>query len=65
MSPKLLLAFVVCFVISLVLAVPKPHIGMVDTAELRDVGVIYTKANYEGERKFIYHVKTKPECLPL
>jgi hypothetical protein len=65
MSPKLLLAFMVFFVVSLVGAIPKPHVGMVDTADLRDVGVIYTKANYEGEPKFIYHIKAKPECMAL
>lgn len=44
---------------------PQPHQGMVDTATLRDVGVIYGKPNFQGRNKFIFEIKAAPECLPL
>jgi hypothetical protein len=59
------LAFAVLFLAGLTAALPEPHAGMVDTAEIRDVGIIYTKPNYQGKHDFVYQIKSKPDCLAL
>jgi hypothetical protein len=41
------------------------HTGMIDNDDHRDVGLIYTKPNFQGETKAIFEIKDKPECLPL
>jgi hypothetical protein len=62
---KNLLIMVILAILGLVAATPSPHVGMVDTAQLRDVGVVYTEPNFRGERTFIYEVKDSPQCLNL
>ncbi|KAF1918153.1 hypothetical protein BDU57DRAFT_444093 [Ampelomyces quisqualis] len=49
----------------LAMALPGPHRGMVDNDSIRDVGEIYTKPDFSGNRKFIFETKSTPECLPL
>lgn len=46
-------------------AVPEPHRGMIDNDDIRDVGVVYTAANFTGTRKFIFETKRELKCLPL
>jgi hypothetical protein len=62
---KKLLIVVILAILDLVAAIPSSHVSMVDTAELRDVGVIYTEPNFRGGRTFICKVKDSPQCLTL
>lgn len=59
------LGFTVLSLVGLSTALPEPHTGMVDNTKIRDVGVIYTKPNYQGNHEFIYQTKSKPDCLAL
>jgi hypothetical protein len=59
------LGFTALSLLRLSTALPEPHTGMVDNTNIRDVGVIYTKPNYQGKHEFIYQTKSKPDCLAL
>jgi hypothetical protein len=65
MGIKQLFAFVVLCLIALTMALPSPHEGFVDTQTLRDVGILYSEANFKGENTLVYEIKNTPECLPL
>lgn len=52
-------------IIGLTMAVPEPHRGMIDNDDVRDVGVVYTKPDFAGTKKFIFEVKAEPGCLAL
>jgi hypothetical protein len=65
MALKQRLGIVLFAILGLVVAIPNPHVGMIDTAALRDVGVIYTEPNFQGDHAFIFEVKGNPTCLPL
>ncbi|KAL1601409.1 hypothetical protein SLS60_006322 [Paraconiothyrium brasiliense] len=55
----LLITFFVATVMGL------PHVGMLDTADVHDVGLIYDDVNYNGNSTFIIEVKKNPTCLPI
>ncbi|KAJ4347831.1 uncharacterized protein N0V89_009201 [Didymosphaeria variabile] len=42
-----------------------PHVGMLDTPDVRDVGLIFDDLNYTGNSTFIIEVKNNPTCLPI
>jgi hypothetical protein len=49
----------------LAMALPEPHKGMIDNTHVRDVGVIFSKPDFQGDSKFILEMKDTPECLPM
>ncbi|KAF2826501.1 hypothetical protein CC86DRAFT_292865 [Ophiobolus disseminans] len=59
---KMIIAGVLSFA-CMITALPGPHIGMVENNDLRDVGVVYSKANYQGTTKFVFELKNKSDCL--
>ncbi|KAH7411770.1 hypothetical protein DE146DRAFT_771372 [Phaeosphaeria sp. MPI-PUGE-AT-0046c] len=51
--------------LGLSIALPQPHTGMVDTATIRDVGLIYGETDFKGPGKLVFEIKAGPKCLPL
>jgi hypothetical protein len=64
-SCKYVFAYAALSLLGLSMALPEPHTGMVDNGDIRDVGAIYSKPNYQGTHNFIYEIKGKPDCLAL
>lgn len=60
-----IMSFAILALAGIAMAFPQPHNGMVDNANIRDVGVIYTGTNFTGAPKFIFELKARPECIPL
>jgi hypothetical protein len=65
MGNKQLFAYVVLCLVAMTTALPSPHEGFVDTPTLRDVGILYSEANFKGDNTFVYEIKAESECLPL
>jgi|TARA_R110002003_G_scaffold1048_16_gene22285 hypothetical protein len=65
MSLKQILTFVFAVIVGIAMALPEPHNGMVDNDHVRDVGVIYSKPNFQGDKKFVFEVKDGSGCQPL
>jgi hypothetical protein len=58
-----IVSFVFIYICSVAIALP--HTGMVDTAYIRDIGVVYSKRNFEGESKFLFEYKAHTGCQAL
>ncbi|KAF2033409.1 hypothetical protein EK21DRAFT_108877 [Setomelanomma holmii] len=66
MSLKQVVVFFCALFISVAVALPEPHQGMVDNAHARDVGVVYGQKNFKGAQKFVFEIKDDPTaCQPL
>lgn len=46
-------------------ALPEPHVSMIDNANVRDVGMTYNKENFQGASKFVLQFKQDTQCLDL
>ncbi|KAF2443781.1 hypothetical protein P171DRAFT_486502 [Karstenula rhodostoma CBS 690.94] len=57
------LLFLVTFFVASVVGLP--HVGMIDTPLIRDVGLIFDDKFYKGNSTFIFEVREKPVCIPL
>jgi len=53
------------FIIGMVFAAPRPHIGMIDNDVARDVGAVFTEPTYNSSATFLLMNKINPECMPL
>jgi hypothetical protein len=51
--------------ISFTMALPEPHKGMVDSANIRDIGVVYSKPNFQGYKGFILEHKGASNCQSM
>ena len=60
-----ILTFAVFYLAGLAMALPEPHKGMIDNDYVRDVGVVYSKPNFQGKSKFVFELKEQSECLVL
>jgi hypothetical protein len=65
MGIKQLFALVVLCLVAVTMALPSPHDGFVDTPTIRDVGMLYSEADFKGENTFVYEIKAEPGYLPL
>jgi hypothetical protein len=62
---KTLFFAVVLYLIGMAFAAPRPHIGMINNADVQDVGVVYPLPNYGGDATFLLIYKGEPRCMPL
>ncbi|PZD23726.1 hypothetical protein A1F96_09985 [Pyrenophora tritici-repentis] len=53
------------FLIGMVFAAPRPHIGMIDNEVARDVGVVFTQPHFQSPATFLLLDKVSPQCMPL
>ncbi|KAJ4289821.1 hypothetical protein N0V90_011152 [Kalmusia sp. IMI 367209] len=42
-----------------------PHVGMLDTPTVRDVGLIFTERDYKGDSTFLIETRDKATCIPI
>ncbi|KAK7182905.1 hypothetical protein DPSP01_009671 [Paraphaeosphaeria sporulosa] len=42
-----------------------PHVAMIDTPAIRDVGLIFDDRYYKGNSTFIFELRDKPTCIPI
>ncbi|PVH98041.1 hypothetical protein DM02DRAFT_481228, partial [Periconia macrospinosa] len=47
------------------LATALPHESIINTPALRDVGIIYTEPNYQGQSNFLLENRKDAGCYPL
>jgi hypothetical protein len=59
------LAFFVLRLVAPAIALPEPHRGMLDNMDTRDVGIVYTRRDFQGEKRFIFEHKTDTDCQQL
>ncbi|KAH7089846.1 hypothetical protein FB567DRAFT_590638 [Paraphoma chrysanthemicola] len=62
MSLKHALAFGAILIFGAAMALPEPHEGMIDNEFIRDVGVVFSKPNFQGDKKFIFEIKDESAC---
>jgi hypothetical protein len=53
-----------CF-IGITFAAPRPHTGMINDDNVRDVGAVFSASNYGAEGTFILQNKKKSQCMSL
>ncbi|CAI6333987.1 unnamed protein product [Periconia digitata] len=58
----LIMALIVAFVAA-VMGIP--HKAIIDTPSIRDVGLAYTEANYQGISLFLLENREDTSCYPL
>lgn len=52
-------------VIGTAFAAPSPHIGMINNDDVRDIGAVYSQAEFSSAPTFLLMDKQSPRCFPL
>ncbi|KAI4946583.1 hypothetical protein J4E91_007272 [Alternaria rosae] len=52
-------------VVGMAFAAPSPHIGMINNDDVRDVGAVYSQADFSSAPTFLLMDKQSPRCIPL
>ena len=52
-------------VVGMAFAAPSPHIGMINNDDVRDVGAVYSQAEFSSAPTFLLMDKQSPRCIPL
>lgn len=51
-------------VVGMAFAAPSPHVGMINNDDVRDVGAVYSQADFSSAPTFLLMDKQSPRCIP-